>query len=129
MGLVCWKCGISLRDVPRPLARLSRCPECFSDLHCCRMCRKYAPQFITKCSDERADPPENRQGANFCDWFSPHIGAFTGKEQSAEQKAKDALLGLFGGEGGSPPAVADEEKPATASERALAEVKKLFGQE
>lgn len=128
MGLLCWKCGTSLRDVPRPLSRLSRCPECFSDLHCCRMCRKYAPQFITKCSDERADPPENRQGANFCDWFSPHVGAFSGREKSAEEKAKEALQGLFGGQADAP-GDAGANAPGTASDRALEEVRKLFGQD
>ena len=129
MGLVCWKCGTSLRDVPRPLSRLSRCPECFSDLHCCRMCRKYAPQLIGRCSDERADPPENRQGANFCDWFSPHVGAFSGKEKTAEEKSREALMGLFGGPAESQAGQADADEARTASDRALEEVKKLFGQD
>lgn len=93
------------------------------------MCRKYAPQFISKCSDERADPPENRQGANFCDWFAPHVGAFSGAEKSAEQQAKEALQGLFGGNddpGAQPEA---EAEIRTASDRALEEAKKLFGRD
>ncbi len=93
------------------------------------MCRKYAPQFISKCSDERADPPENRQGANFCDWFSPHVGAFSGKEKSAEERSRAALAGLFGSGAESADEPAAESEPRTASERALEEVKKLFGQD
>ncbi len=128
MSLVCWKCGASLKDVPRPLARLSRCLECQSDLYCCRMCRKYEPTYIGKCSDERADPPQNKQGANFCDWFSPDPRAYSGKERSAEEASRQRLSALFGAaddsNGGPESAEADQK---TATERALEEARKLFG--
>lgn len=130
MGLLCWKCGASLRDVPRPLSRLSQCPDCFSDLYCCRMCRKFAPKYIAKCSDERADPPQNKQGANFCDWFSPDPDAFSGREQSAEQQSKDALAALFGGAPRDNQEAEQDTPPQDArsrTERALNEAKKIFG--
>jgi len=131
MALACWKCGASLKAVPKPLSRLSRCPECFADLYCCRMCRKFAPRYISKCSDERADPPQNKQGANFCDWFVPDPQAYSGHEKSAEEQAKDQLAALFGGaskselhpEDGGDDAARDGR---STSDKALEEARKLF---
>lgn len=131
VALACWKCGASLKEVPRPLSRLSRCPECFSDLYCCRMCRKFAPKYIAKCSDDRADPPQSKQGANFCDWFTPDPAAYSGKEKSAEEQARESLAAMFGRAEDETPAALDEQdgdaEDSSASERALAEAKKLFG--
>ncbi|MBT8131808.1 MAG: hypothetical protein KJO35_06040, partial [Gammaproteobacteria bacterium] len=61
------------------------------------MCRKFAPTYISKCIDERADPPQNKQGANFCDWFVPDPQAYSGNEKSAEEQARGQLAALFGG--------------------------------
>ncbi len=132
MALSCWKCGASLQEVPRPLARLSRCPECFSDLRCCRMCRKFAPQYTAKCSDDRADPPENKQGANFCDWYVPDPKAYSGHEKSAEDQAKENLAALFGGVGaaaGNTPTGTQTDAAAdhsSASDKALEAAKQFF---
>lgn len=105
------------------------------------MCRKFAPKYLSKCSDERADPPQNKQGANFCDWFTPDPDAYSGHEKSAEDLAKENLKTLFGTAGDVPPnvpgdGVGDGEGDGdgeavtdkrTASERALEEARKLFG--
>lgn len=149
MALLCWKCGSSLRDVPWPLSRLSRCLECHADLYCCRMCRKYEPKYISKCGDDRADPPQNKQGANFCDWFSPNPNAYSGKEKSLENQARQNLAALFGGasaggqgqlagdakrcEAGAELEKQSSEQPAEDSrsrtQRALEEARKLFDPE
>lgn len=134
MALSCWKCGASLKAVPKPLSRLSRCLECFSDLYCCRMCKKFAPKYISKCSDERADPPQNKQGANFCDWFVPDPQAYSGNEKSAEARAKDQLASLFGGSPGTSIKSEDDGDKAlqdrqSASDKAIEEARKLFDSE
>lgn len=126
MELSCWKCGASLKEVPRPLSRLSRCLSCYSDLYCCRMCRKYALQYTSKCSDERADPPQNKQNANFCDWFTPDPGAYSGREKSAEQLARDELTALFGASGDSQQQQS-ESGGDSQSQKALREARRLFG--
>lgn len=91
------------------------------------MCKKFAPGYIAKCSDDRADPPQNKQGANFCDWFVPDPRAYCGKEKMAEAQAKDALAALFGGETDVQATGEGNGDNLTASERALEEAKRLFG--
>ncbi|MDE0178191.1 MAG: hypothetical protein OXP36_06300 [Gammaproteobacteria bacterium] len=107
--LECWSCGASLDELPRPITRHMSCPECFEDLHCCRMCRNYAPDASITCTDERTDPPVNKENANFCDYFRPTNAYRAGsRERQAGAKAKlDALFGTRG--------PADEDAESTDS--------------
>ena len=84
MALECWNCGENLDDLPRPITRHNACPKCFHELHCCRMCREYAPNETIQCRDERADPPTNKENANFCDFFRPVLGAYDGRAVRAD---------------------------------------------
>ena len=98
--LECWNCGASLDDLPRPITRHMNCPKCFVDLHCCRMCSKYAPKATISCIDERAEPPVNKENANFCDYYRPTSAYRQGSvERQASAKARlDALFGAGAGE-------------------------------
>lgn len=118
-GLVCFKCGASLKDIPRPITRLSHCPDCYAELHCCLMCRKYTERYHTRCTDERTDPPERKDTANFCDYFVPRPDAFDPQEKAADQAARERLAGLFGE---APPS---DEGPSDEEARQAAE--SLFG--
>ena len=121
--LECWSCGASLDELPRPITRHMNCPECFEDLHCCRMCRNYAPNASITCTDERTDPPVNKENANFCDYFRPTNAYRAGsRERQAGAKAKlDALFGAStAGEPepcGDPPAPAADDKQSEAKRR------------
>ena len=94
-ALVCWKCGASLRDVPMPLSRLSECLACRTELHVCRMCELYDPRKAESCHEPRADPPKDKLRANFCDYFQPRTDAFQPRDDSAADKARQELAGLF----------------------------------
>jgi hypothetical protein len=94
--LMCWNCGAVLDEVPMPLSRHEHCPRCFEALHCCRLCRFYDPGISQQCSEDRAEPPANKEGANFCDWFAPRHGGSgdAGEDRQAAARAKlDALFG------------------------------------
>lgn len=93
--LVCWKCGAPLKDVPMPLSRLSECLVCHSELHVCRMCKFYDPSKAESCTEERADPPKDKQRANFCEYFEPRANAFQPGDTSATDRAKSELEKLF----------------------------------
>ena len=95
--LDCWSCGASLDELPRPITRHMNCPECFEDLHCCRMCRNYAPDASITCTDERTDPPVNKENANFCDYFRP-TNAYRAGSRERQAGAKAKLDALFGGD-------------------------------
>lgn len=92
--LECWSCGASLDELPRPITRHMNCPECFEDLHCCRMCRNYAPDASITCTDERTDPPVNKENANFCDYFRP-TNAYRAGSRERQADAKSRLDALF----------------------------------
>jgi len=105
--LVCWKCGASLKEVPRPITRHSTCLECYAELHCCRMCKSYDTRYIGKCSDERADTVPIKDNANFCEWFEPRPDAFASAEDEAARSAGADLKALFGD--GETPGDSDEQ--------------------
>ncbi len=94
--LVCWNCGASLEDIPRPISRHANCPKCFNELHCCRLCRHFDRNKNMACFEDRADPPLNKENANFCDFFSPAVAAFEQKTAIRSTAARSHLDALFG---------------------------------
>lgn len=96
-ALVCWKCGTSLKDVPMPLSRISECLACRAELHVCRLCGFFDPRKAESCSEQRADPPKDKQRANFCEYFQPRSNAWQAPDYSAADQAKDELQKLFRG--------------------------------
>ena len=123
--IVCWNCGCSLKDIPRPISRHANCPECFEDLHCCRLCVHYAPRLTGQCDDDRADPPVQKENANFCDFFRPLSGAYEDARGSRRDAARQQLDALFGGDAEETPA--DDVATDTSSEdRARAALEALF---
>ena len=122
--LVCWRCGEALRDdLPRIFPRLEKCRACGSDLHVCRMCRFYAPQYTTKCSHDRAEPAREVDIANFCQHFRLRPGAHSG-DGDVTSRARGELDALFGGD---PSAAPDPTAEPAASDDPLDELKSLFG--
>jgi len=64
-------------------------------LHCCRLCRHYAPGQPGDCDHERADPPLIKEGANFCDYFRPGYKAFKVEDKSQQKAAQSNFSALF----------------------------------
>ena len=119
--LRCWNCGAGLDAVPRPISRHEQCPDCFEALHCCRFCRHHRPDVTGACDEDRADPPVIKENANFCDWFRPDAGAFSGDRSHRADAAKDRLQALFGSEEASDPAGGETEKDDEAEGSVLKE--------
>ncbi len=92
-ALVCWKCGATWQG-DGCFARLEACRGCGAELHVCVMCRLYEPHTAERCREERAEPPRDKTLANFCDYFVPRPGAYTGG-QPADNSARTALEALF----------------------------------
>ena len=126
MKLQCWKCGAPLKEFRSPYSRYEECTVCKADLHVCRMCRDYDPQVADACREDRADFVLDKDKANFCDFFRPRTGAYQKTDDSAAREARARLADLFG----EAPAQPEEESTKTSpsdSDRALAELKRLFG--
>lgn len=93
----CWRCGASLAALSLPFGRQERCAACGSDLHACRLCQHHDARVADQCREDRAEPPRDRERANFCDWFKPRGGARATASDDAATAAKAALDKLFGG--------------------------------
>lgn len=99
---VCWKCGASIADQPLPLARLSICAACRSDLHVCRLCTFYDPGVAKACREPVAEEVQDKGRANFCGYFQPRPGAWRPQGAAATGAARAQLEALFGGGDGAP---------------------------
>ena len=123
-NLVCWNCGGSLADIPRPISRHANCSHCFEVLHCCRMCRHYLPEKRPYCDHDRAEPPVEKSSANFCDYFKP-ANRFSAVTASRSDKARSDLNSLFGDDDSEPIETGDEE-PIVNPEAPLNRLNQLF---
>ena len=90
--LTCFNCGASLSDEPLPISRQATCSQCFYELHCCRMCKHYDAANATRCFEDRAETPIEKEIANFCEYFDPAAGRGPegGKGESGADKAEQA---------------------------------------
>ena len=134
--LTCWNCGASLAALPQPISRHNQCPKCFEDLHCCRLCVHYDPQNASRCMEDRAEPPTQKENANFCEYWHANIYAFKPAQKTTGSEAKSKLDALFSKETGDQEANAnaeetaqqvDTEQPLSAEEQAKAKLAVLFG--
>lgn len=89
--VICFKCG-----KPNPiLGKVGRRDECFScrqDLHCCKNCQFYDPKAYNECREPSADVVQEKERANFCDYFQPGGGKPTGKSKEDLLAAAEALF-------------------------------------
>lgn len=93
----CWNCGNDLADEPMPVSRHANCSQCFTELHCCKLCAHYDTQVLDDCAEaDRADVPKNKEGANFCEYFQPQSGVFSSEVKSKADSARSKLDDLFG---------------------------------
>lgn len=115
--LVCWKCGAALTGVPMPLSRLSVCLKCGTELHVCKLCEFHEPKLRQGCLEDRAEHVQEKEHANFCDYFHPRPQAHVPRDQARTAAVRVELDVLFGG-----------TRPAAAApDPAREELDRLFG--
>jgi len=125
-GQVCWRCGAALKDVPKPITRLSQCKACRADLHVCRLCKFYNPKLHDRCDNELAEPAREVDIANFCGYFVPKTNAFVDDEKSKSDAAMDELKALFGGGDETKLEIEAEAEKEASSESEYDEAKAKF---
>src|SRR6185295_4245452 len=81
------------------IPRDAECESCRHDLRCCTNCRHYDVRFNNGCRETSAEPVEDKQRRNFCEYFSFSREAVgTSRATSARQdEARQKLDTLFGG--------------------------------
>jgi hypothetical protein len=92
--LNCWNCGAAQTALVAPPTRHDFCSACGEALHCCRQCTSFDRSAPGQCREPRAEPPTDRESANFCEWFAAVSGA--AKDRSAADAARAKLEALFG---------------------------------
>jgi len=107
--LVCWHCGANIGDEPLPLSRSAMCAACRRDLRCCRMCLHYDAKLVHACREDRADPPRDKDRANFCEYFKPRDQAHVHPDRTPAEQAQASLEALFGGGSGNTGAGKDSD--------------------
>ena len=127
-GIVCWNCGASLKEIPRPISRHANCPKCFEALHCCRLCANFDPSVTGQCRDDRTDPPIQKENANFCDFYRPRAGVYRAERGAKSDDARARLDALFAGSEAGEDASDDDISPAPTSkeDEARAKLDALF---
>ncbi len=100
-----------------PLSRLSICLKCRAELYVCRLCGFHDPKLRHGCREERAEHVQDKERANFCEFFQARPGAYAAKDTSPAAAAHAELDALFGA----------EKKETPAADPARAELDKLFG--
>ena len=100
--LVCHFCGAPIA-IGEPIPRDSECDACGHDLRCCRNCRHYDPRYNNSCRETMAEPVEDKQRRNFCEYFAFSRESFrfaVASTRATEARARlDALFGRSGAEG------------------------------
>jgi hypothetical protein len=129
IDMQCWKCGVELKNLLLPFSRYEECSNCKVDLHTCMACKNYNSSVSDGCTEDRADFVIDKDKANFCDYFLVNPSAYQKQDNSEAAAARAKLAELFGE---ATPNAESSDEPVTAlseSDKALAELKKLFGDE
>jgi hypothetical protein len=75
------------------VGRRDTCPSCMADIRCCKMCQFYDPKAYNECRESSADRVQDKEKANFCDYFK--IGSHGSNPDQARQDALAKAAALF----------------------------------
>jgi len=89
----CARCGRTLEIIGNQVGRRDTCPGCGGDLHSCRNCRHFDLGAAKQCKEPYADVPDDKDDANFCEFFQIGEGGFSAQEShSAMLAAAESLF-------------------------------------
>ena len=96
----CYHCN-QVFPVDLKAFRSTECPGCKRDVRVCRNCRHYAPGMHWDCRESVTDQVNDKERANFCDWFklAETIAAKAGKPNEQAGQARKGFAALFGEDG------------------------------
>ncbi len=63
-----------------------------ADIRSCKMCQFYDPKSYNECREPSADRVQDKEKANFCDYFKIGSGGNDAEKQRQELLAKAASL-------------------------------------
>jgi hypothetical protein len=96
----CFNCGHKWILATAP-GRRDTCEDCDTDFRCCRNCIHHDPVVAHQCRERRAEPVQEKDRANYCEYFDFSKRTFKKPipnqgDISREDTARDALKKLLG---------------------------------
>lgn len=74
------------------LGRSDSCPSCLADIRCCKMCLHFDAKSYNECRESMADRVQDKEKANFCDYFKIGSSFVDADKQRQELLAKAQAL-------------------------------------
>ncbi len=68
--------------------RNTRCPRCEAYLHACVQCRFHEPTLHNQCLEPEAEFVQDRQKANFCEFFELVGGPAAGRRDAGRSESR-----------------------------------------
>ena len=90
---ICYKCG-KTQDISGTVSRGDTCPGCGAYLRCCLNCNFHDPGRHNQCREPHSEYVADREGVNFCDWFS-FADRAAGTKASSSEDAREKFDALF----------------------------------
>ncbi|MFU8802762.1 MAG: hypothetical protein ACNA8W_03035 [Bradymonadaceae bacterium] len=88
----CWNCKTEKETITK-VYRSHTCDHCDMPKHSCKNCKFYDPYAPNECREPMIEPVQNKEGANFCDYFVAGGGFDDGASKQEEARARlDALF-------------------------------------
>jgi hypothetical protein len=93
----CHRCGTEWTPRDQP-GRGEACGHCRADLRACRNCSHFDLRSAHGCRERRAEPVEDKESGNFCEWFEMARRPWSGgpSEDPRAGIARAALRDLLG---------------------------------
>ena len=91
----CYFCGTEI-PTDKKIYRTTLCSSCGNPLKICYHCRFYDAQAPHGCKEHIVEPVQNKETANFCDYFVPAESTKSRKNRDEDHKsAVDTFNSLF----------------------------------
>src|SRR5688500_15472385 len=97
-----WQCHYCRSPLSLEVQRKNRlCPNCGSDIHCCKNCIHYDESLSAKCREPNSPWIRDRGAQNNCSFFEhrpadkAHAATSSPEVTSEAEKAKEAFCALF----------------------------------
>ena len=89
--LICFSCKKE-NSVSDKVGLREECLHCGADLHVCKNCQFYDVKVYNECRENSADRVQEKERANYCDYFSPRAGGLGVEDQAAKLRAAAEAL-------------------------------------
>src|SRR5262245_13137380 len=95
--MYCWKCGTEVAELSetRKILRTDSCSNCDSDLHVCKNCQFYDPQYHNECRETQAEWVSDKERLNYCDYFTASGQQRGTTPRTSTNQVKSAFDRLF----------------------------------